>query len=99
MAKLKFKKNRGFSLLEVLIAITLITVGLVACLSLISASLKSYKNSSQSVIDANKVQECLELARNDRDRDPGTFFAGASNKEVVCTENNLTIKMHLYDWQ
>ncbi|MFH1392592.1 MAG: prepilin-type N-terminal cleavage/methylation domain-containing protein [bacterium] len=87
--------NKGFSLLEVLISMAIITIGLVAALSLISVSLRSYKTSSEQIIYANEDQECIETARNARDRDPASFFAGASNKQITCGK----LTTYLYDWQ
>lgn len=91
----------GFSLLEVLIAITIITIGLVAVLSLIANSLASYRTSSQSVIDINITRACLENARNERDKtgvptsgDPEPEEAGDHYK-IFCDD----IIYYLYKWQ
>lgn len=88
--------SKGFSLLEVLIAMAIITIGLVAALNLIAASLHSYKTSSQQVIYANQAQECVELARNERDRNPEAFFGTCPSPcEVTCGK----LTTYLYDWQ
>lgn len=94
MAKLFTK---AFSLLEVLISMAIITIGLVAALSLIAFSLRSYKTSSQQIIDANADQACIEIARNNRDRDPVSFFALCPSPCQITTCGKLTT--YLYDWK
>ncbi|PIP16970.1 MAG: hypothetical protein COX44_02530 [Candidatus Portnoybacteria bacterium CG23_combo_of_CG06-09_8_20_14_all_37_13] len=89
--------SKAFSLLEVLIAMAIITIGLVAALNLIAFSLHSYKTSSQQIIDTNWVQGCLEAIRNQRDR--GECCLGQNPYVATCTKNNITIKTYLYDWQ
>lgn len=89
--------SKAFSLLEVLIAMAIITIGLVAALSLIAFSLRSYKTSSQQIIDANADQACIEEARNERDGggvptggiDMGDYY------KIQCSD----IIYYLYKWQ
>jgi len=87
--------SKAFSLLEVLIAMAIITIGLVAALNLIAASLHSYKTSSQQIIDANKAQACAEEARNKRDRGE----ISGSPYVVNCEYGKVKIIYYLYDWQ
>lgn len=89
--------SKGFSLLEVLVALSIITIGLVGALSLIAFSLHSYQTSSQQIIDANNAQACAEIARNQRDRgqaptggiDRGDYY------EIRCSD----IVYYLYKWR
>ena len=97
MSKARACRQAGFSLLEVLVAMAVITIGLVGALSLIAFSLHSYKTSSQQIIDANAVQGCLENIRNLRDR--GKCCSGLNPYVATCTSGNITIKTYLYDWQ
>lgn len=87
--------SKAFTLLEVLVAMTIITIGLVGALSLISFSLKSYQTSSQQIINANKAQECAELARNKRDRG----LISGSPYIKTCKFGNITVTTYLYDWK
>jgi len=91
--------SKAFTLLEVLIACAIITIGLVGALSLISYSVSSYRFSVQKSTDAYKAQACIENARNQRDRNSEDFFGANFYKEITCTENNITVKTYLYDWK
>ena len=59
--------NRGFTLLEGLVAIFLITVGIGGAYVLTSQTISSAKISSQKLIAAYLVQEGIEIVRNIRD--------------------------------
>lgn len=59
--------KKGFTLLEVLVSIVIITVGLAAALSLITVTISSAAISRDRLIAANLAQENLEVLRNIRD--------------------------------
>lgn len=59
--------KKGFTLLEVLVAIVVITTGLAAALSLITITISSAAVSKDRLIAANLAQENLEVLRNIRD--------------------------------
>lgn len=61
-----FSKS-GFTLIETLVAIGVITVGLVSALTLINTSLFYVFNISDRLIAANLAAEGIELVRNIRD--------------------------------
>lgn len=60
-------KNRGFTLLELLFAIAILSVGVFAIFNLIIVSLATTPSSTNYLIAANLAQEGLELVRNIRD--------------------------------
>lgn len=63
----KIKNGSGFSFIEVIISIFLITVGLVASVDLITNGLRDSIDSRDQLIAAGLSQEGVELVRNVRD--------------------------------
>jgi len=63
----KLNNQQGFSLIEVIIAIFVITIGIVAVVNLISSAIGSVAISESQVIATNLCQEGLEVVRNIRD--------------------------------
>ena len=59
--------KKGFTLLEVIVAIFLITVGIGGAYALISQTISSTTISSQKLIASYLVQEGIEIVRNIRD--------------------------------
>lgn len=70
------KRIRGFSLIEVIIAVFIILVGFLTVLSLMSSSLKGLFDSRDQIIASLLAQESIELARNIRDN---AWFCGSSS--------------------
>lgn len=66
MNKFSIQKN-GFSLLGVIIAIFIITMGLIAILSLANYSLQAASNSKMQLIASGLAQEGIEVIRNLRE--------------------------------
>ncbi len=64
---LKCSTSRGFTLLEGIIAITVISVGLTAALSLALSNLASSTGNEKRIVAANLAREGIELVRNQRD--------------------------------
>jgi prepilin-type N-terminal cleavage/methylation domain-containing protein len=67
MIKIKAKNKRGFSFLEVMISIFLLSVGLIALVGAVSKSLALSMEARNQVIAAQLAQEGLELAINVHD--------------------------------
>lgn len=65
--KKKILPDQGFTLLEVIIAIFLITVGTLGALALITRTISVAGISSQKAIAAYLTQEGIEIVRNIRD--------------------------------
>ena len=59
--------NKGFSLIEVIVSIAVITTALVTAMALISFSVSSIGLSKSKIIATNLAQEGLEIIRNIRD--------------------------------
>lgn len=74
--------RQGFSLIETLISVFLITVGLLATVALISKSMMESMDSRNQLIAGELAQEGIELVRNIRDNNwvtaGNTSFTGIS---------------------
>lgn len=65
--KKKTSKKKGFTLIEVIIAISIIVVGIISCISLISSSISGVTIGKSKIIAAGLAQEGVEIVRNIRD--------------------------------
>lgn len=61
------KSNKGFTLLEVVVALGVIIIGLVGVLVLINFTISSSTVSASKLVAVNLAQEGIELVRNIRD--------------------------------
>lgn len=59
--------KRGFSLAEVIVAIFIITVGIIGVVSLMNSTISGVRVAKSQIIAANLAQEGLEIIRNIRD--------------------------------
>lgn len=64
---LKFTSSRGFTLLEGIVAIGVISVGLAGALSLALSNLSSAQGNERRIVAANLAREGIEFVRNQRD--------------------------------
>ena len=82
----KKKDKSGFSLLEVIIALFVLSIGITAMLSLISNSINNSNEAKDMIAAAQLAQEGVELVRNKRDNnyisDSGNVFQDLN--EGVC---------------
>jgi type II secretory pathway pseudopilin PulG len=62
------KKQAGFSILEIVVAIFIITMGMVGVLSLITQNIQVQYINKNNLIASQLAQEGLELIRNKRDK-------------------------------
>jgi len=74
MPDIKNQKNkktakRGFSLIEVLLALLVLSIGLVAVSILMSGNIKNFQNTKNQIIASQLAQEGIELVRNLKDND------------------------------
>jgi len=61
------RKNKGFTLLELIIAITVISVGMLGIFGMIANSMQASQDSKTRLVAAYLAQEGIELVRNSRD--------------------------------
>lgn len=64
---MKHFKNKGFSLLEVLVAIFIISIGITGAVSLVNYSISSVAVGKSQIIASNLAQEGIEIVRSIRD--------------------------------
>ena len=76
--KVKFN-NRGFTLIEVIVAIAVIVTALIGSVALISFSVSSTRTSRSRIIAEGLTQEGLEIVRNIRDNNWLNFKRKASD--------------------
>jgi len=79
------KSGAGFTLLEVLIAISVFTIGLMGAMGLSFASYNDSANNLDRVVATNLAREGIELVRNLRDTN---WLTIDSNK--LCSSNQCT---------
>lgn len=60
-------KQKGFTLLEIIVALFLVSISLVVILGLINYSVQAAKNSKAKLIASNLAQESIEIVRSIRD--------------------------------
>lgn len=75
--KRKFPANKeGFGLMEIIIAIGVIVIGILAIISLFTANLKNEIRNKNKVIGIYLAQEAIEILRQNRD---SMWFGGDNN--------------------
>lgn len=67
MKKINVQKNKGFTLLETLIAIFIMTVAFTALLTLMTTSMFSARYANNEITATYLAQEAMDYIRNDRD--------------------------------
>lgn len=75
-------KERGYSILEVLIAISVIITGIFGVMSLVVKSMSSTRTALDYLVAANLAREGIELVRNQRD----TNWYSANNFDDGLTD-------------
>ena len=95
--------NKGFTLVEVIVSLGIISFVLVSVISAMSLSLTSAARSENNLIAANLAQEGLEIVRNLRDKDwhsglgfgfslPNGSFLAAWNSQSLLSFSDSFLK-------
>ncbi len=95
--KLLNKNNRGFTLLETIVAVGLIMVGFVAVLVLITTSLFYISNIQDRLAAANLIAEGIEVVRNIRDNNwlqNRTWNSGLANGDYQTAYNSMSLSSY-----
>lgn len=97
MKKIKPQSNKGFTLLETIVAIFVMTIAFTSLLSLMSNSLFSARYAKNEITAAYLAQEAIDYVRNSRDtvafqgNDWNTFlvsFGYAPGKGNICFDSD-----------
>ncbi|MDP3143662.1 MAG: prepilin-type N-terminal cleavage/methylation domain-containing protein [Candidatus Omnitrophota bacterium] len=91
------KNNKGFTLLETIVAVGLIAVGLVAALALITTSLFYVSNIQDRLAAANLMAEGIETVRNIRDNNwlqNKVWNNGLANGDYQVAYNSIALSSY-----
>lgn len=93
------KNNTGYSIIEVLVAFTIITIGLVSILALADQNIKTHQINRNTLIASQLAQEGLELVKNTRDENwliEGNMWnrgAGINSQSDIIQDGTYTISI------
>ncbi|MDD5397313.1 MAG: prepilin-type N-terminal cleavage/methylation domain-containing protein [Candidatus Moranbacteria bacterium] len=89
----KIQTKKGFSLVEVLVSILVLSFGIVGISSLMMQNIKASVEAKNQIIAAELAQEGIELVRNMRDNNPsdfGTYFVYTGGGAEYIIDNGYT---------
>ncbi|MFA5777502.1 MAG: prepilin-type N-terminal cleavage/methylation domain-containing protein [Parcubacteria group bacterium] len=89
---MKIKNKNGFSFIEVLISVFVLSIGITAAITLMAGNIKNSIDSRDSIIASELAQEGVELIRNVRDNNfltnPEDVFNGFANDDCIISYNS-----------
>lgn len=88
MYKVIRKNNKGFSILEVVVALYIITMGLIGVLALVVQNIQAEYINTKTLVASQLAQEGLELVRNIRDTN---WLINANWKDCDSAGSNCDI--------
>ena len=92
--KTTYSNKHGFSLIEVMISVFVLSLGLVAVSILMTSNIRSSENAKNQIIASQLAQEGIELVRNLKDNNPTftTDIASENNYRIDYTSNYEAFK-------
>ncbi|MBU4360304.1 prepilin-type N-terminal cleavage/methylation domain-containing protein [Patescibacteria group bacterium] len=78
------KHQQGVTLIETIVALGILTVGIISALSLMISSISFSQSSEQSIVVVNLAREGIEMTRSIKDLDG---FSSLSNDEYIVDAN------------
>ena len=86
------QNNRGFTLVELIVGMTIFVVGMMAILSLLNAAVTSSLRSKNEIITANLLRENVELVKNMRNTNIRSFaeWATGITPNIYTIENDYS---------
>jgi len=91
------ENNRGFTLLETIVAVGLIVVGLVSALASITTSLFYVSNIQDHLVAANLMAEGIEVTRNIRDNNwlqNKTWNNGLADGDYQVAYDSMSLSLY-----
>lgn len=91
-------KTNGFTLVELIVGMTIFVVGMTAILSLLNAAVSSSIRSKNEIIAANILREQVELVKNIRNTNVRSFATWATgiSPNTYIIENDYTSPTTIY---
>lgn len=80
MFKKNLQKNKGFTLVETLVAISILSMSILGTFTAVQSSLSKSSYAKDQVTAYYLIQESMEYIRNMRDENQLKFISGGSNK-------------------
>ncbi len=78
MKKINLKNNKGFTLVETLVAVSILSISIVSSLVASGASIDNSKNSQYQITAYNFAQEAMEFIKNKRDENALDSISGGT---------------------
>ena len=91
----KIFNNKGFSLMEMMVVISITTIGLLGISSLVVQNQRAQSVNKNYIIGSMLAQEGLELIRNIRDNNWLNLSANDWNDDLNSVDNDLTFIIDL----
>ncbi len=91
------KTRKGFSILETVVSLAIITIGIIGILSLFTQTIRSGEMSFNQEIAANLAQEGIEVIRNKRDSNWMTIPKIDWNYGITATEYKVNFKNDIWE--
>jgi prepilin-type N-terminal cleavage/methylation domain-containing protein len=85
------KSEEGFTLLETLIALSVIVVGALGVFALLNSTLITARTNKELIVSVNLAREGLEIVRSIRDSSSLGFAALANGDWIVDSSSNYSI--------
>lgn len=86
-----FRDKKGFTLLETLIALAVVTVGALAVFALMNRTLLTTERNRQSIVTVNLAREGLELVRSIRDSSASGFLALENGNWIIDSQDTYNL--------
>ncbi len=87
----KLKIARGFSLIEVLVFVTILSLFFVAASSVSIVSLRNLKSNENKILATRYAEELVDWLSGEKEDDWNIFYNKSSNAGTVYCFNNLVI--------
>jgi type II secretory pathway pseudopilin PulG len=87
------RQQGGFTIVETLVAITILMIAVVGPLTIVSKALTAALDANNQMVASNLAQETMELIKNQKDQNvaaSATWLSGISSVATPCTSSDPT---------